>query len=75
MMDNQNIPQWCIRNYDDFAIECCNQCTAIPDGYCPTECDVLAKGRNMPFEKILKKYIQYEGDLAKVFRYIRGAKV
>lgn len=64
-----------LNNYQDFCTECCNKCTTVPDGYCPSYCLVLQKGALIPFEKIQNKYIQYQGDINKVCRYIKGAKV
>ena len=56
-------------------IECfldvsCNQCTAN-DWYCPSYCDDLEKARKMPFEKIQQAYARNDGDMRKVFRYIK----
>lgn len=38
-------------NIDGFCSRMCNSCAAMPDGYCPSDCDVLEKARQMPFEK------------------------
>ena len=58
-------------NIDGFCNHCCACCTAMPDGYCPSDCDILEKARKMPFEKIVAKWIEHDGDIRKVARYIR----
>lgn len=62
-------------SYQDFCTECCNNCTAVPDGYCPSYCLILEKGALIPFEKIQEAYIRYDGDLRKVLAYIRRYKL
>lgn len=57
-------------NIDEFCSLCCEECTAMPDGYCPSDCDFLEKARKIPFEKIVTKWIEYNGDISKVARYI-----
>ncbi len=57
-------------SYQDFCTECCNNCAAVPDGYC-SYCLILRKGALIPFEKIQAAYIRHKGDLMKVCSYIR----
>lgn len=63
--------QYQLESYQDFCTECCNKCTTVPDGYCPTYCLILEKGALIPFEKIQAVYIRHGGDLQKVCSYIR----
>ena len=58
---------------DNFCNLACVACSA--DAYCPSDCDMLAKARRMDYEKIVKSYARNEGDWAKVFRYIKDAKI
>lgn len=58
-------------NIDQFCSYCCEECTAMPDGYCPCECDFLEKARKIPFEKINTKWVEYKGDIRKVANYIK----
>ena len=58
-------------NTNKFCSYCCEECTAMSDGYCPSDCDVLEKARKMPFEKINAKWIEHDGDIQKVVRYIK----
>lgn len=64
-----------IPDIDTFCKKACNSCGGPEDWYCPTECDVLEKARKMPWEKIQKCYTRHDGDLRKVFRYIKQYKL
>ena len=59
---------------DNFCSYVCN-CACSNDWYCPKECDLLEKVRKMPFEKINKKWIEHDGDIRKVERYIKQYKI
>ena len=59
---------------DNFCSYVCN-CACSNDWYCPKECDLLEKARKMPFEKINKKWIEHDGDIIKVERYIKQYKI
>ena len=59
--------------FEEFAEEVCNNCTAN-DYYCPSYCDLLEKASKISFERIRKKYIEHEGDIGKVCRYIKNTK-
>ena len=59
---------------DNFCSYVCN-CACNNDWYCPKECDLLEKARKMPFEKINKKWIEHDGDIRKVERYIKQYKI
>lgn len=60
---------------DRFCSFCCSRCTADPDGYCPSDCEMLEKARKIPFDKIEKKYIKHKGDLTKLARYIKNYRL
>lgn len=61
----QDIPE-----FDTFRNICCNNCTAN-DWYCPSDCEMLTKGREIGYERILKAYARNDGDISKVCRYIK----
>lgn len=63
-----------IGDIDHFCKYACNVCTAN-DWYCPDECDNLKKARQIDFDRIVKAYARYDGDLSKVFRFIKEAKI
>ena len=59
-----------IPTIESFLRQSCNTCTAN-DWYCPSYCDDLEKAKKMPFEKIQQIYAKWDGDMVKVFRYIK----
>lgn len=63
-----------IPNIDSFCRYVCN-CGCGHEDYCPTECSLLEKARQLDFDRIVKCYARHEGDLEKVFRYIKCTKV
>ena len=63
-----------IGDIDSLCSQVCGCCTAN-DWYCPTECAVIEKARKMDFDRIVKSYARNWGDLKKVIRYIKQAKV
>ena len=63
-----------IGDIDNFYKNACYDCTAN-DWFCPDECDNLKKARQIDFDRIVKAYARYDGDLSKVFRYINQAKI
>ena len=62
-----------IRNIDVVCCICCNYCTAV-ENYCPTECAVLEKARQLDFNRIVEHYAKYDGDLHKTCNYIKRCK-
>lgn len=58
--------------FDTFAKMFCTNCKSN-DWYCPSYCDTLLKAQGR-FERVLKKYAEYDGDLIKVNSYIKRAK-
>lgn len=64
----------CIPDFNAFENEFCNKCVAN-DWYCPDRCRILGKALKMDFERILKSYARNDGDLTKVSRFLREAKI
>lgn len=56
-----------------FCKEACNLCNS--EWYCPTHCDLLEKAKQLEFNRILKCYARNDGDMRKVFRYVRTTKI
>lgn len=63
-----------IPDIDTFCRHCCNRCTTN-DWYCPSDCNMLEKARKLDFDRILKCYARNDGDLNKVFRYIKRTPI
>lgn len=63
-----------LSNIEDFCKMACNFCNSN-DWYCPTECDMLQKARKIGIERISKAYERNGGDIVKVSRYIKQAKI
>lgn len=63
-----------IPDFKAFENEFCNKCVAN-DWYCPDRCRILGKALKIDFERILKSYARNDGDLAKVSRFLREAKI
>ncbi len=60
-----------IDRFCDFV--CYSACSC--EDFCPTECELLEKARKMPLEKINDKWIEHDGDIRKVARYIKNYKI
>lgn len=45
------------------------------DYYCPTDCDVLEKANRMNFDRIIRSYARNDGDIVKVYNFIKQANV
>lgn len=69
-MDKNNCPE----TFEDFIGLCCLNCTAN-DYYCPTICSMLEKAKEIPFDKIQSKYIQHDGDIVKILKWIKNKKI
>ena len=63
-----------IPDFDSFKQECCINCTGN-DWFCPSDCEMLEKARELDYDRILKCYTKHDGDLRKVARYIKAAKI
>lgn len=62
-----------IKTIDDLYAHACVSCKS--EWYCPTHCEWLEKAEKMPFEKIQKAYVRNEGDMRKVYRYVKNYKM
>ena len=60
-----------IPSFDSFVDEMCNACTS--DGYCPSYCDVICKSEKM-FDRVQQAWARHDGDVRKVWNYIKQAK-
>ena len=58
-----------ISTFEEFTIFCCNRCKM--DWFCPSSCTSLRKAETLDFSLIQQAYFRNNGDLSKVFRYIR----
>lgn len=64
-----------IPDYEAFRKEACTVCTAN-DWYCPFNvCDTLLKAGELDYERILRCYARHDGEMYKVFRWIRQARI
>ena len=61
-----------IPNFDSFRKEACDCCSN--DWYCPSDCETLKKAKIMDFESIQKAYARHDGEMDKVFAYIKSAR-
>lgn len=61
-----------IPDFDSFCYQACHRCNN--DWYCPSYRDVL-KAERMDFNRILKCYARHDGDLEKVWRWIKQARI
>lgn len=59
-----------IPDFKSFCKLACNNCTSN-DWYCPTLCITLKNAYRLNYEDILKCYARNDGDMTKVFRYIK----
>lgn len=62
-----------IPTIDSYISHSCGCCTSN-DWYCPNLCEELEKAKRIPFEKIQAAYARHDGDMRKVFRYIKQYK-
>ena len=53
---------------DELCVYCHNECI------CSLWCETLRKAEKM-FEKVQTAYARYDGDIVKIDRYIKGAKL
>lgn len=61
-----------IKDIDTFCHCACIHCNN--DWFCPSYCEMLEKARRIPFYRIIACYARHDGDMAKVFRYIKQTK-
>lgn len=63
-----------IGDMDTFCQLYCDSCTSSPWS-CPDECQTLFKARQMGIRRITECYARHDGDMKKVDRYIKQAKL
>lgn len=64
-----------IPDFEAFRKEACTVCTAN-DWYCPFNvCDTLLKAGELDYNRILKCYARHDGEMYKVFRWIKQARI
>ena len=63
-----------IPDFDSFCKEACAVCTAN-DWYCPDVCDTLLKAGELDYERILKCYARNDGEMYKVLRWLKQARI
>lgn len=60
-------------NFDMLLSLMCDGCSS--EDYCPSYCSTLEKAKKIPFEKLQIKYQKVDGDLVKLWNYIKRAVV
>lgn len=63
-----------IPDFEAFRNEFCSVCVAN-DWYCPNVCDTLLKAGELDYNRILKCYARHDGEMYKVFRWIKQARI
>lgn len=61
-------------DFDSFCKEACHSCTAN-DWYCPDVCDMLLKASEIDYNRILKCYARNDGEIYKVLRWLKQARI
>lgn len=56
-----------------FLAKACLCCSN--EWYCPTYCNVLEKAKRMDFNRILKCYARHDGEMYKVLRWLKQARI
>nr|DAM56600.1 MAG TPA: hypothetical protein [Caudoviricetes sp.] len=62
-----------IPDFEAFCNMACNNCRH--DYYCPQRCKDLRKTERMDFNRILKCYARHDGEMYKVFRWLKQARI
>lgn len=64
-----------IPDFEAFRKEACTVCTAN-DWYCPFNvCDTLLKAGELDYNRILKCYARHDGEMYKVLRWLKQARI
>ena len=63
-----------IPDFDAFRKEFCAVCVAN-DWYFPNVCDTLLKASGLDYDRILKCYARYDGEMYKVLRWLKQARI
>ena len=62
-----------IPDFDSFCKEACDNCGT--EWHCPDYCDLLEKAERMDFNRILKCYARNDGEMYKVLRWLKQARI
>lgn len=62
-----------IPDFEAFCKEACATCTE--EWYCPHNCEILSKATKMDFNRILKCYARHDGEMYKVLRWLKQARI
>ena len=62
-----------IPDFKSFYAEACAMCAQ--EWYCPHNCEILDKARKMDFNRILKCYARHDGEMYKVLRWLKQARI
>ena len=62
-----------LKDIDSFCHAACIACNN--EWFCPSYCDMLLKAEKLDFDRIVKCYARHDGDMSKVFRYIKETKL
>ena len=62
-----------IPDFDSFRYQACLCCDN--EWYCPTYCNVLEKAERIDFNRILKCYARNDGEMYKVLRWLKQARI
>lgn len=63
-----------IPDFEAFRNEFCSVCVAN-DWYCPNVCDTLLKAGELDYNRILKCYARNDGEIWKVVRWLKKARI
>ena len=58
-----------LQDIERFQNQACIACDN--EWFCPSYCDMLLKAEKLDFDRIIKCYARHDGDMSKVFRYIK----
>lgn len=61
-----------IPDFDTFVKHACVACRS--EWYCPSYCETLIKAEKI-FDKVQAAYARHDGDMCKVFRYIKKRRI
>lgn len=62
-----------IPDFDTFCGQACFCCNN--EWFCPTYCDVLEKASRIDFNRILKCYARHDGEMHKILRWLKQARI
>lgn len=62
-----------IPDFEAYCKEACNTCKH--EYYCPQLCEELCKAERIDFNRILNCYARHDGEMYKVLRWLKQARV